>query len=71
MDNQPIDPHCKCKICKRYSRAYVHHLLKTEELVGYNLISYHNVFFMLQLMREIREAIKKGKLQKLKKKWLV
>ncbi len=71
LDDQPLDPNCKCRICKRYSRAYIHHLLKTGELVGYTLISYHNLFFMLQLMREIREAIIKGKFQKLKKKWLV
>ena len=58
IDNQPIDPNCDCKVCKNYSRAYIYHLLKTGELLGYNLISYHNLYFMLNLMREIREAIK-------------
>ena len=71
MDDQPLDPNCKCKVCKRYSRAYIHHLLKTEELVGYNLISFHNLYFMLQLMREIREAINTETLQKMKKEWMV
>ncbi|MFW6149846.1 MAG: tRNA guanosine(34) transglycosylase Tgt [Atribacterota bacterium] len=70
MDDQPLDPNCKCKVCKGYSRAYIQHLLKTEEIVGYNLISFHNVYFMLELMREIREAIKTRTLQKLKKKWM-
>jgi len=70
MDSQPLDPNCNCKICKSYSRAYIYHLLKTEELLGFNLISYHNVFFMLELMREIRKAIEKGSFQKLKKKWI-
>jgi queuine tRNA-ribosyltransferase/7-cyano-7-deazaguanine tRNA-ribosyltransferase len=70
IDDRPLDPNCKCKVCKSYSRAYIHHLLKTEELVGYNLISFHNVFFMLQFMREIRSAIKTGTLQKMKKKWM-
>ena len=69
-DKQPIDPNCKCKVCKNYSRAYICHLLKTEELLGYNLLSFHNVYFMLELMREIREAIEQGEFQKLKKEWL-
>ena len=69
-DKKPIDPNCKCKVCKNYSRAYICHLLKTEELLGYNLLSFHNVYFMLELMREIREAIEQGEFQKLKKEWL-
>ena len=69
-DQLPLDPNCKCKICKSYSRAYINHLFKTNELVGYNLISYHNLFFMLELMREIRCAIDEGSFKKLKKKWL-
>ena len=70
MDDQPLDIHCRCKICENYSRAYIHHLLKTEELLGYNLISFHNVYFMVQLMKEIREAIKTGTLQEIKKEWI-
>jgi len=70
MDGQPLDPNCNCKVCKDYSRAYIHHLLKTEEHVGYNLISFHNVYFMLQLMREIRDAIESGSFQELKKEWI-
>jgi len=70
MDDKPIDPNCDCKVCKNYSRAYVYHLLKTEEIVGFNLISYHNVYFMLELMREIRKAIDDGNFQKLKQEWL-
>lgn len=69
-DSQPIDPHCDCKICKNYTRSYIYHLLKTEELVGYNLISYHNVYFMLELMREIRKSITEGTFQELKKTWM-
>ncbi len=70
LDNRPLDPNCECKICKMYSRSYIHHLLKTEELLGYNLISFHNVYFILQLMREIRQAIETEALQKLKKDWM-
>ena len=70
MDERPIDPNCNCKVCRDYSRAYIYHLFKTEELVGYNLISYHNLYFMLELMREIRDAIANGTFQEMKKKWL-
>ena len=70
LDEKPLDSNCRCKICRNYSRAYIYHLLKTEELLGYNLISYHNVFFMLELMREIREAIEKANLKKLRKFWM-
>ncbi len=69
-DFKPLDPNCKCKVCKNYSRAYIYHLLKTEEIVGLNLISYHNVHFMLQLMRNIRQAIGKDRYQELKKEWM-
>jgi len=68
-DDTPLDPNCKCKICNNYSKAYIYHLFKTEELLGYNLLSYHNVYFMLQLMKEIRQAINEGYYQKLKKEW--
>jgi queuine tRNA-ribosyltransferase/7-cyano-7-deazaguanine tRNA-ribosyltransferase len=69
-DQQPLDPNCKCKVCKNYSRAYINHLLKTYELLGYNLISYHNLFFMLDLMRKIRCSINDNSFMVLKKKWL-
>ena len=70
MDEKPLDPNCKCKICGKYSRAYIHHLLKTEELLGYNLLSFHNIYFILQLMREIRKSIDSKTFKKLKKEWL-
>ena len=69
-DALPLDPHCDCKVCKRYSRAYIHHLLKTQELLGYTLLSYHNTYFMLHLMKEIRHSIKNGCFQQLKKEWM-
>lgn len=69
-DNNPLDPNCRCNVCKTYSRAYIHHLLKTEELLGYTLISYHNMYFMLHLMEEIRDAIKNECFHELKKEWM-
>jgi queuine tRNA-ribosyltransferase/7-cyano-7-deazaguanine tRNA-ribosyltransferase len=69
-DQKPLDPNCECKVCKNYSRAYIYHLLKTNELLGYNLVSYHNLFFMIDLMREIRWSIDESSLMELRKKWL-
>jgi len=69
-DKKPLDPNCKCKVCKNYSRAYINHLFKTNELLGYNLISYHNLFFILDLMRKIRTSIEEGSFPELRKKWL-
>ena len=70
-DKTPLDPNCKCKVCNNYSRAYIHHLLKTEELLGFNIISFHNVYFMIQLMKDIRDAIDTESYQKIKKEWIV
>ncbi len=69
-DPLPLDPNCSCNICSAYSRSYIHHLLKTEELLGYHLISYHNTYFMLNLMKEIRQSINEHSFSELKKQWL-
>ena len=55
--SEPIDPDCACKVCKNYSRAYLHHLDKTKEILGSILSSYHNIFYYQTLMSQIREAI--------------
>jgi queuine tRNA-ribosyltransferase len=67
-DKKPIDPSCKCFVCKNYSRAYIRSLLKEEESVGRELASYHNLYYMQRLIEEIREAIKKGKFLEFKNK---
>ncbi len=69
-DTKPIDPLCGCYTCKHYSRAYLRHLFVAEELLAYRLASYHNVFFMLQLMKKIRDCIMDGTFHALKKEWL-
>lgn len=53
----PLDPACSCPTCTRYSRAYLHHLAKTGETLGWTLLGQHNIYFYHQLMREIRESI--------------
>jgi len=55
-----LDPNCSCMTCSRYSRAYLHHLAKTEEVLGWQLLGLHNIHFYHQLMREIRASILAG-----------
>lgn len=58
----PLDKNCDCYTCKNYSRAYLRHLFKTDEILGLRLASYHNLYFLLQLMRDIRQAIREDNL---------
>jgi len=69
QDKNPIDKNCTCPTCKNYSRAYLHHLFAAEEMSTMRLASIHNLHFMLDLMRQAREAIKEDKFLELKKKW--
>lgn len=54
---RPIDETCTCSVCKNYTVAYLHHLLKAKEMTGYMLASIHNLHFMVQLMQQYRLAI--------------
>lgn len=56
-DFSPLDPHCSCQVCAEYSRAYIHHLIKAKEILAHRLLSYHNLFFLLNLMEGARQAI--------------
>ncbi|WP_172369056.1 tRNA guanosine(34) transglycosylase Tgt [Sporosarcina jiandibaonis] len=57
-DFGPLDPNCDCHVCKTYSRAYIHHLIRAEETFGIRLTSYHNLYFLLNLMEQVRDAIR-------------
>ena len=57
FSQDPLDPLCACPTCARYSRAYLHHLTKTGETLGWQLLGQHNIYFYHQLMREIRRSI--------------
>ncbi|MCW6667191.1 tRNA guanosine(34) transglycosylase Tgt [Aerococcaceae bacterium NML190938] len=57
-DFRPIDEHCDCYTCRNYSRAYIRHLIKADEIFGLRLASIHNVHFLLNLMKDIRTHIK-------------
>jgi tRNA-guanine transglycosylase len=69
-DKNPIDKNCKCRVCKNFSRAYLAHLMKEKELYGIMLLTEHNVFWILNLMKEIRNSIKEGRFLKFKEKIL-
>ena len=56
-DNNPLDEKCGCYACKNHSRAYLHHLVKSNEILGSMLLSEHNIFYYQDLMKEIRQAI--------------
>jgi len=56
-DRSPLDIKCICKICRRYSKAYISHLVKEKELLGMQFLSYHNLYFLLDLTRRARVAI--------------
>ena len=60
LDDRPIEEGCQCPTCRRYSRAYIRHLLKAKEMLGMRLCVLHNLYFYNHLMEEIREAIDAG-----------
>ena len=57
LSEAPLDANCPCSTCTTYSRAYLHHLIKADEYLGWNLMSKHNLFFYHQTMTEIRQSI--------------
>lgn len=59
-DEQPLDPECDCPVCKRYTRSYLHHLFKAEEMLALRLAVIHNLYFYNKLMERIRQAIDEG-----------
>ncbi|AZR73108.1 tRNA guanosine(34) transglycosylase Tgt [Anoxybacter fermentans] len=60
-DFTPLDPYCDCYTCRNYTRAYIRHLIKRNEILGLRLTTYHNLYFLLKLMERIREAIREDK----------
>lgn len=68
-DQTAIEQGCTCMTCKNYSRAYLHHLFNTKELAAYRLATIHNLHFMLQVMHDIRQAIKENRFLELKQEW--
>lgn len=66
-DEKPIDEECSCFVCKNYSRAYLHHMLRFKESVGLRLATYHNLHFIRQLMKDMRQAIVEQRFEEFRK----
>ncbi len=60
FSEEPLDPACRCQACRDHTRAYLHHLIKSDELLGWHLLAIHNLSFYHNLMRAMREAILAG-----------
>ena len=70
LDERPIEEGCQCPACRRYSRAYIRHLLKAKEMLGMRLCVLHNLYFYNHMMEEIRDALDDGRFAQYKKEKL-
>ena len=68
-DEGPIDPECSCPVCRRYSRAYLRHLFKAEEMLAMRFAVTHNLWFYNELMRRIRTALEEGDFDAFRRKY--
>ena len=66
-DEQPIDPQCDCPVCRRFSRAYLRHLFKADEMLAMRFAVMHNLYFYNTLMARIRAAIEAGEYETFRK----
>lgn len=71
LDDSPIDKQCKCPVCQRYSRGYIRHLMKANEMLGMRLAVMHNLYFYNNLMTEIRSNIENGSFTDFKNEYCV
>lgn len=69
-DFGPLDPKCSCPTCQNHSRSYIRHLVKQGEMLGGILLSIHNLHYLLQLMRDAREAILQGEYEAFYEEWM-
>ncbi|MBQ7159911.1 MAG: tRNA guanosine(34) transglycosylase Tgt [Treponema sp.] len=69
-DFSPIDRECNCKVCRNYSRAYLRHLFKEQEILSSMLASYHNLYFLHNMMKEIRNAIQENRFEEYRTNFL-
>ena len=70
LDDRPIEEGCQCPACRKYSRAYIRHLLKAKEMLGMRLCVLDNLYFYNNMMEEIRTAIEEGRYKEYKKQKL-
>ena len=71
LDDKPIDSKCDCPVCRRYSRGYIRHLMKANEMLGMRLAVMHNLYFYNNLMSEIRFNIENGSFEDYKNEYCV
>lgn len=69
-DDRPLDEDCECYVCRNYKRGYIRHLFKAEEILGGRLATYHNLYFLLKLMKNARKAILEGKFKEYKEEFI-
>lgn len=69
-DFGPIDKECNCKVCKNYSRSYLRHIFKSQEILSSMLASYHNLYFLHNLVKEAREAINNDRFEEYREVFL-
>jgi len=69
MDQLPIDPECDCPVCRRYTRSYVRHLFKAEEMLAMRFAVMHNLYFYNNLMKRIRESLEMGQFTEFRNKY--
>ena len=69
-DDSPLDPECDCPVCRTYSRAYLRHLFKAEEMLGMRLCVMHNLYFYNNLMEKIRDAMDNGTFEEFYRKYV-
>ena len=70
MDKGPIEQNCRCPACREFTRGYIRHLIKAEEILGLRLITLHNLHFYLELMRRARAKIEQGKFEEFRKQFV-
>jgi queuine tRNA-ribosyltransferase len=68
-DPGPLESECSCHACRNFSRAYIHHLFKANEILGIQLVTLHNISFMTGLMKTIRDALVQGRLAEAERAW--
>src|ERR1700720_2313843 len=70
MQKGPIEEGCACSTCREFARGYIRHLVKAEEILGLRLITLHNLFFYIDLMRQARDAIENGSFDSFRKQFV-
>lgn len=69
-DDRPLDEGCQCYVCRNYTRGYIRHLFKADEILGQRLATYHNLYFLLHMMKDARKAIIEGRFKAFKDEFI-